>query len=436
MGKIVTFFFLLILGALGLFAMENKDAVNIKIPFWANYEISKVAFLILSSTIGALIILMIFFVRDSKKAIDNLKFAKRQKQDEKIQQYYTRGLNAILAQKAEEAKDSLNNILKIAPAHIESLLRLGDIAMKEMNFETALEYYRKSYDLSRSNLQTLLSLADVYEKMELNDDALRYLDEILVLEPDNLTALYRKRFIFEKKQRWDDLLTIQESIINLQRYEKEKKKEQQRHRAYKYEYAKVRLQKGEFDKAEKAFKSLLKMDSGFIPAYIGLADVLSREGEFQAAANLLENAYEELKSIALLLKIEDLLINAGDSSRIIRTFKNAILKNPNDNRLKFLLGRAYSRLDKPHESLEILESLDNDIPSPEFYVLRGELYLELNQNLKALEDLKKASALHKSSQMIYSCLKCGKKSYEWTGICDKCMECNTYSVDINGINKS
>ncbi len=434
MGKVVILIFLLILGVLGLFALENREAMNIKIPFGDNYEISKAAFLILSSTIGALIILMIFFVRDSKKAIDNLKSVKRHKQEEKILQYYTMGLNAILAQKDEEAKGSLKNILKIDSGHIESLLRLGDIAMKEMDYKTALEYYRKSYDLSRSNLQTLLSLADVYEKMELNDDVLRYLDEILALDPDNLTALYRKRSIFEKKQRWDDLLTIQMFIINLQRYEKEK--EQQRMIAYKYEYARAAMQNGEFDEARKVFKSLLKMDSGFIPAYIELADVLSREGEFQAAANLLENAYEELKSIVLLLKIEDLLINTGESGRIIRAYKDAILKNPNDNRLKFLLGRAYSRLDKSLESLEILESLNNVIPSPEFYVLRGELYLEQNQNLKALEDLKKALALHKSSQMIYSCLKCGKKSYEWLGRCDNCMEYNTYSVDINGITKS
>lgn len=413
MGKIVIFIFLLILGALGLFAMENKEAINIKIPFGANYEISKVAFLILSTTIGALMILMIFFVRDSKKAIDNLKFAKKQKQDEKIQQYYTKGFNAILAKRTEEAKDSLNKILKIDSDHIESLLRLGDIAIEETDLKTALNYYRKSYDLNHSNLQALLSLVNVYEKMELYDDALRYIDELLALDPDNLTALYKKRFIFEKKHRWDDLLTIQMSIINLQRYEKDKEKEQQSNRTYKYEYARVSLQKGEFDKAEKALKSLLKMDSGFIPAYIGLADVLSRKGEFQAAVNLLENAYKESESIELLLKIEDLLINTGDSGRIIRAYKDALLKNPNDSRLKFLLGRAYSRLDKSLESLEILESLDNVIPSPEYYVLRGKLYLEQNQNLKALEDLKKALALHKSCQMIYSCLKCGKRSNEW-----------------------
>lgn len=436
MGKIAIFIFLLLLVALGLFAMENYETINIKVPFGDSYLISKVAFLILSSTIGALCILMIFLVRDSKRAIDNLKIAKKQKKEEKIQQYYTNALNAFLAQKAEVAKDAINKILKIDPEHLESHIKLGDIALKEKDYKTALEYYKKSYNLSHSNLQALLSLSDVSEKMELFDDALKYLDEILALDPDNLSALYRKRSIFEKKQRWDDLLSVQESVIKLQRYEKEKEKEQHKFRAYKYEYARISLQSGELEKAERAFRSLLNLDSGFIPAYIGLADVFNQKGKIGSAIKLLENAYEGLNSIVILLRLEDSLFSAGESDRLIKLYKKSILKTPHDKRLKFLLGRAYLRLQMSDESLEILESLDNAVSSPEFYVLRGELYLKRNQNLKALEELKKASEIYKSCQPVYCCSKCGKKSCEWSGRCDECMEWNTYQTDFYGISKS
>lgn len=436
MGKIAIFIFLLLLGALGFFAIENNDAINIKVPFGDNYIFSKVAFLILSSTIGALSVLIIFFVRDSKKAIENLKSAKKQKKEAKIQEYDLKASNAILSHKEEDAKNALNDILRVDPEHIQSYLKLGDIAFEHKDYNTATEYYKRSNNSSPSNLQALLSLEAVSEKMEHYDDALKYLNEILALDPENLTALYRKRSVFEKMQKWDDLLVIQESIIKLQKREKEKEIEQQKIIGYKYEYARASHKNGELEKAEKAFRALLKLDSGFMPVYIGLADILSQKGDIAEAINLLENAYEKLNSIVLLIRLDDLLINAGESDRLIRFYKNSILKNPYDNRLKFLLGRLYSRLQMVDDSLKILESLDNAISSPEFYVLRGELYLKRNQNPRALEYLEKALVMLRSCPPAYYCLKCGKKSNAWSGRCDECMEWNTYSLDVYGISKS
>lgn len=436
MGKIAIFIFLLLLVALGFFAVENNDAINIKVPFGDNYIFSKVAFLILSSTFGALSVLIIFFVRDSKKVIENLKSAKRQKKEANIQEYDLKASNAILSHKDEDAKNALKSLLKVDPEHLNSLLRLGDIALKEEDYNIALEYYKRAYNLSSSNLQVLLSLESVSNEMERYDDALKYLNEILALNPENLTALYRKRYIFEKMQKWDDLLVIQESIVKLQRKEKKREMEQKKIIGYKYEYARASLQNGELEKAEKAFRALLKFDSGFIPAYIYLADILSQKGGIAEAINLLENAYEKQNSVVLLMRLDDLLINAGESDRLIRFYKNLILKNPYDNRLKFLLGKLYSRLEMVDDSLKILESLDNVISSTEFYVLRGELYLKRNQNSKALEDLEKALVMHRSCQPAYYCLKCGKKSYKWSGRCDECMEWNTYSLDVYGISKS
>lgn len=88
------------------------------------------------------------------------------------------------------------------------------------------------------------------------------------------------------------------------------------------------------------------------------------------------------------------------------------------------------------DSLKILESLDNVVSSTEYYVLRGELYLKRNQNARALEYLEKALVIHRSCQPAYYCMKCGKKSYEWSGRCDECMEWNTYSLDVYGTSKS
>ncbi len=46
--------------------------------------------------------------------------------------------------KVQEAKEALKEILKEEPEHIDALIRLGDLSMKEEDYKTALKYYKKS----------------------------------------------------------------------------------------------------------------------------------------------------------------------------------------------------------------------------------------------------------------------------------------------------
>ncbi len=437
MSKIAIFIFLLLLIALGLFAIENTEAINVKIPFGSNYEVSKVAFLILTLAIGAFSILLIFFVRDSMRAIDKIKISQRQKKDAKNRLYYTRAFNAILAQRNEDARQDLKALLKSDPDHLDSLLRLGDIALKESDYQGALDYYKKAYELSRSNSEVLLSLGTALEKIGSYDDALKYLDEALSIDSRNLTALQMKRSIYEKKLSWDNLISIQESILNLQYYEKGKRKEQKRIMAYKFEYAKTYLENKQLEKAESLFKELLNLKPNFIPFLIGLSEVFSKNGKVQEAIRILENASERLNySIALLIKLDDLLWKSQESERLIRLYKKALLKNANDNRLKFLLAQAYCKEKRHDDALEILESSGDVASFPDYYILRGKLYLKQEQDPKALEDFKRSLEMLQTCRQIYYCLQCGERSSEWSGKCYKCMEWNTYSEDAYEFSKS
>ncbi len=437
MGKITIFIFLVFLAALGLFAIENKDAVTIKIPFGDIYEIPMIAFIVLSVTVGALSVLVIFFIRDTKRVIDNLQYQKKQKKEAKIQKFYSSALNAILGDKEEEAKDALKDILEEDPEHIDAILRLGDISFNNKDYKAALDYYRKAKDIDPKNLQALLSMETVMEKTERHDDALKCLEEILDIDPENLTALYRKRAILEKKDMWDDLLSLQKTIIKLERSENDKKKEEYRLLGYKYEYARSSLESGELEKAEKAFRTMIKMNDGFISAYLGLAEVILSKGETEEAINFLEKTYEQLKSIIILARLEDLLINVGEPGRLIRFYRNAIAKNPEDNKLKFLLGKLYYRLEMVEDAMDLLNSIDtNAFSVPELFSLRGELYIKRNQISKAIDDLKKACGIWHHFRIQYCCSNCKFKSEDWSGRCPQCMEWNTYILDIYGTCKA
>ena len=437
MSKIAMLLFLAFLAALGFFAMDNKDIVIIKIPFGSLYEMPKIALILMSTIAGSLLILVAFFVRDTKRMIDNLQYQKRQKRDARITSHYSKALNAILADKKEEAKEALGEILKEDPGHVDALLRLGDIALGNDDAKTAFEYYKKARDINATDLQALLSVETAMEKMQRFDDATKYLDEILDIDAGNLTALCRKRAILEMQERWDELLLLQKSIIRLEQNEKDKEREEHRRLGYKYEYARASLENGELEKAEKAFRNLIKTDSRFLPAYLGTAEVIMTKGEIEEAINFLEKSFEQLNSVILLARLEDLLISVGEPGRLIRFYRNALARNPQDNGLKFLLGKLYYRLEMVDDALDILNSIDTSAFAPsELYGLRGELHMKRKHISAAIDEFRRACGIQSVVNVPYCCAQCGFKSADWSGRCLCCNEWNTYQLDLYGTCKT
>src|SRR5208282_5878424 len=103
-----------------------------------------------------------------------------------IHAHYSRALNAILGDKEEEAKEALAEILKEDPEHLDALLRLGDIALSNEDFQAAFDYYKKARDINHSDLHVLLSIETVMEKMKRFDDSMKYIDEILDIDAGTL----------------------------------------------------------------------------------------------------------------------------------------------------------------------------------------------------------------------------------------------------------
>lgn len=129
----------------------------------------------------------------------------------------------------------------------------------------------------------------------------------------------------------------------------------------------------------------------FIPFLIGLSEVFLKKSKIQEAIRILENASERFNySIAIMIKLDDLLSKSQESERLIKLYKKALLKNPNDYRLKFLLAKAYCKDGRHDDALEIFESSGNVASFADYYILRGKLYLKGEHEKKASEDLKKA----------------------------------------------
>lgn len=437
MGKFSLFLFILFLIVLGYFAMLNKEPVTFKVTTETVYEMPKVALILMSFAIGGAVMLIYFFIRDTKRFITNRQYLKKQKREIKIQELYSKALNAILADNEEEAKTTLEEILEIEPSHIGSLLRLGDIASEDEDFQKALNYYKKARDVEPKNIEVLFSLARIMEKMGRDSEALLYLDEIIDIDSDNLTALYMKRSLLEKKGNLDDIIYAQKQIIKSEHNEKDREREQKVLVGYKYEQGRLSLEEGEIEKARRTFRTVIRIDKGFVPAYLGYAESLLREEKTEEAIGFLEKAFEDTSSMIILARLEDLLINVGDPGRLIRYYRNIISKEPQNHVLRFFLGKLFYRLemlDDAYDTLIAVDAAGNRFP--ELHQLLGNIYLRRNQCEMAVKEFKKVLDMKSTFRLPYCCSRCGYSSSEWSGRCPSCKNWNSYQFNLYGICKA
>ncbi len=432
MGKLAIFVVVLMLGVLALFAVFNNDGTTVTVPFGMTYEIPKTGLVLFSSVFGALAMLVVFLIRDTRRFVATYQYQRRQKKEEKVHSLYSGAVNSILANDEAGARATLEEILKVEPEHADALLRLGDLASAGGRHEEAAGYYKRARASGPESLEPLFSLEGVMEKTEKWRDALGYVENILDMDADNMTALFRKRALLERQGRWDDVLDVQKNILRHVSDEKAREREQANLLGYRYELGRDCLERGEIEKANKGFRAILRDGKDFVPAYIGVAETLLAEGESEAAASFLEKGFESTSSMILLARLEDMLITLGEPSRLIRTYRKAVSGHPHDEILRFFLGKLYFRLEMVDDSFETLSALEASDGNPDVHKLLGELYLRREQCGKAVEQFKKTLELRRTFRVPYRCGVCGHMQAEWSGRCPECSGWGTYGLNPHG----
>jgi tetratricopeptide (TPR) repeat protein len=282
-------------------------------------------------------------------------------------------------------------------------------------------------------LETLFALENLMEKTNRSSEALKYIEDILEIDEANLTALYRKRNILEIQGRWDDLVYLQKTILKYEHNEKDKRREAHNLVGYEYEYGRHSLENNHMEKAEKAFKSVLRTEKDFVPAILGIAEVMLREGESEEAVNLLEKAHESSQSKIILARLEDLLISLGEPGRLISIYRSSISNNPNDPVLKFFLGKLFYRLEMIDDAFETLLGIDTGgLIYPELHQVMGNLYMRKGQPEKAAAEFKRAVDVKLSLRVPYCCSHCGSTAEEWSGRCSRCKTWGTLHFSLDG----
>src|SRR3989304_4917172 len=404
----------------------NPETVTINLSSDYSYTISMVGFFLFSFALGSFIVILFTLLRDAKNIFVEWRNRQRQKVEARVQETFSKGLNACLSGRYDQAISHFRDIIKIEPNHYYTLLRIGDAYQQERNYSEAIKFHKKATKVDDKNLEARFALANDYLLSTSYDEAIAVIQEVIKKDSSNIEALVRLRDIYIKTGKWDGAHELQGRVV---KHRKESIEDLRLLMGLRYEFARVLFNRGDRGKSKKLLKGIIRADKDFIPAYVTLGDIFVEEGDGGEAADLWEKGYYMNYSEILLHKLEDFYLQLGEPEKIIWIYKKAISLNPQNPALKFYLGKLYYRLEMLDEAFDILAGLEGvENTMPDLYKLLGIIYWRKNELEKALAEFKRALGLRKRVVVPYFCPLCDFHTYEWNGRCPRCGSWNSFTV--------
>ena len=308
---------------------------------------------------------------------------------------------------------------------------MGISQLRQKNVQEAIRLHLKAWNLQSDNQEVMFSLSADYEDAKRFDDAIKMYREILRKDPSNITTLIRLRDLYHRLNQWEELIETQARLLSNPLGTQELEVEHRKLIGFKYELGRSMLEAGDLERARKVFRSVIKLDKDFVPAYLGLGEVYLEEGKSKEAGQLWEKSYKMTSSVLLLHRLEDLYLKQGEPGNAIEIYKQAVTWKPQDTTLKFFLGKLYYRLEMIDEAFDILTTVDwGDREYPDVHKLLGNIYLRRGSLGLAASEFKKALRFKKQVIVPYFCSNCQHRTTEWAGRCPNCGKWNTLGVNL------
>ncbi len=405
----------------------NPGDITIRLGPASVFELSLVSLMLISMAIGALIVILTVGIRETRHIILTWRSSRLVRRKEKVEVLHREAAHAFVSKRTGEAIGLFQRALALDPNHVDSLLWLGNLHRADQNFAEGIRLHRKARSIDEHNIEVLFALARDLEGAKRFEEALHTLQEVLRFDSANLTALIRKRELYIRLEQWPEALEIQHRLLKSHLPEPDQRTEAGIMVGLTYEVGRQLLERGHPEKARRYFRGAMKRDKSFLPAYIGLSEILIHEGKTKNAAEILEKVYARSGNIIVLHRLEELYLEMGEPSEIIRVYQEAAQRYPQDPALKFYLGKLYYRLEMVDEAFDVLSTLEAPREQmSDFHKIVANLYLRKHQMEEAVDELKKALGFRKRVVVPYVCTNCRQESSDWSGRCQACGLWNTY----------
>ncbi|MCK4798064.1 MAG: tetratricopeptide repeat protein, partial [Spirochaetes bacterium] len=294
----------------------------------------------------------------------------------------------------EEAKLLYQDLLKLDPNNINTLLELSKILSNRGDYDKALKLLSRAEKKSPDDSDLLLIKGTVYANKKDFVKAVEYLDRSLKLNPKNvyvwlnLGKIYVNKFnVSKSREYFEKGLELEPDNVFLLE-------------GLGVSCLNLRL----FNDAINKFERIIKLEPSYTSAYFYIAEAYKLKGDYDLSINYYDKLLElEPSSRSAILGKCNVYISSGKMPYAKKLFKKLMKESGGDAQVPFDISVVLNKCEKFKDSIRYLnKAIDTDSKREIFYIEKANIYHKLGKYKEADKSYKKALSINpKSSTVLY-----------------------------------
>ena len=431
-SKIFFILLIILLSMVGFAAYQNPQTVDFTILRGMTFHVSLTVLVLFAFCLGALIVLIVTIIRDTRRSFRLRKERKNQRKEMEKLSVYSAMLERLLWGNAKEIENQLTRIGKDFKQDERFLRIKAELYKRRSQWAEAYQIVsqlRLAQDPPK--ISTMMEEATLARKAEMPDKARLIYREILTLNATYLPALEGLRELLEDEANWGEIIPIQERILKSSTHKEEEKK-----RLLRYQVKHAMEQIGS-DQPEEAWKgaelarTLLKKDPQNRGLYVLLGHYYQKIEKPKDAVKIWEKGFNKTKDPYFLTLIEALLTDEGKENEGLKRYGKALRENPGDIATAFFYARYCLENEKADLAQKVIEELPEAARSyPAIQLLKAKILAENGKKDSAYETCSEVVSREKWMDLSLVCRACGHPVDTWQSECPYCGAMNSIAYNL------
>jgi tetratricopeptide (TPR) repeat protein len=326
----------------------------------------------------------------------------------------------------QDATEQFEHIIDKENPHIELYVGLAEAYQRQGDYQRAIENYNSILTRYPENMRALFGAANNWEALGNYTDAIKLYNRVLDVDRSSPRANQKIQALLEKSGQYAEAIEAYQRTKNSQ----DPQKTQEILASLYYRQAVRQIKAGDLKTAERTLKESRREYDFYVPNMLILANLYLNTGREREAERLLEITAEHSLSTIIFRRLEEYYYSqdgepAEKFEPVIDLYKKMI-ETHDANHLRLALGKLYLKLEKYDEAEQMfLQFQSKDSSIPQVHLLLADLYHQIGNIDKALEEYRFSAELVDIKIADFKCYHCNAMYEYWADQCSSCKSWGT-----------
>jgi len=412
--------------SVGYVYVENHVVLSQEIVLIQDHRVRVTSLLIGVFLLGFILNLLYTGFMEIRRMVKNLNASAATRAGKRISAQLQDAREQIAHGLLTQARQSLEALLRERSNHLAASLLLGEVLLKTGEPDQAVKHLETLVTSEPELVEPQYLLADAYIASRNSSSAITLLKRLAGDHPkEALRALRRLRALYVESSHWEEALEIHKRLIG--RFLSDlNQAERAQGVALTFQTGLLKVEADQFKEAAQTFQQVLKEDSSFVPAYLGLGRCMILQDQEAQGIEIWLEGFRTSGEGAMLQEIEDYFIQCGRPEEGLSVLQRVAATSEHQTTAKFFLGKMYYRLEILDEALELFKDVRAQVVySPILFFFMAKIHARRGRMEQALNEYRQLLRNLGILKLRYECNVCSHRTTDYQDRCESCGSWNS-----------